>query len=47
MRVDVPGKDCGEVWLHETRMHLVFGCRNCLTEGAFSGPEDQATESEA
>jgi len=35
MRVDVPGKDCGEVWLHDERMHLVFGCQVCLDDGQF------------
>jgi hypothetical protein len=30
MRMDVPGKDCGQVWLNETHMHLEFGCLTCL-----------------
>jgi hypothetical protein len=38
VRMDVPGKDCGEVWLHEEHAHLVFGCRYCLEAGAFGEP---------
>ena len=38
MRTDVPGKDCGDAWLHEFHMHLVFGCRECVEAGAFVEP---------
>jgi hypothetical protein len=39
MRMDVEGKDCGLVWLHEEHMHLVFGCNECLNAGLFGGVE--------
>jgi hypothetical protein len=35
MRMDVAGKDCGEVWLHEEGLFLVFGCNECLAAGLF------------
>lgn len=37
MRMDLVGKDCGIVWIHEERMHLVFGCNECLDAGLFDG----------
>ena len=37
MRMDVDGKDCGLVWLHEERMHLMFGCNECIGAGVFEG----------
>ncbi|HEY7270766.1 MAG TPA: hypothetical protein VH951_13155 [Dehalococcoidia bacterium] len=38
MRMDVEGKDCGRVWLHEENMHLVFGCDSCIDSGNFGAP---------
>jgi hypothetical protein len=35
VRMDVAGKDCGDAWLHEEMLHVVFGCRECITSGAF------------
>jgi hypothetical protein len=29
-RTDVPGKDCGEVWINEDHMALEFACNRCL-----------------
>jgi hypothetical protein len=29
-RNDVPGKDCGEVWVNEQYLALEFACRDCL-----------------
>lgn len=36
MRTDGEGKDCGEAWLHEVRMHIVFGCHACIDADMFS-----------
>lgn len=36
MRTDIAGKDCGDAWLHEVEMHVVFGCRNCLDADLFN-----------
>ncbi len=40
MRVDFAGKDCGEVWLHDARMHLMFGCSQCIEAGRFAAAPD-------
>lgn len=29
-RNDLPGKDCGEVWINEDHMALEFACNTCL-----------------
>jgi hypothetical protein len=29
-RTDLPGKDCGEVWINEDHMALEFACFRCL-----------------
>lgn len=29
-RTDLPGKDCGQVWISEEHLSLEFGCDNCL-----------------
>jgi predicted amidophosphoribosyltransferase len=29
-RVDVPGKDCGKVWINEDHLALEFACDTCL-----------------
>jgi hypothetical protein len=39
MRMDVAGKDCGQVWLHEEHLYLVFGCRVCLEADLFEERE--------
>lgn len=30
LRNDQPGKDCGEVWIHQQYLSLEFGCFPCL-----------------
>ena len=35
VRMDIEGKDCGDAWLHEEMLYVVFGCRECITAGAF------------
>jgi hypothetical protein len=47
VRMDIEGKDCGFVWLHEERMHLVFACNNCLAAGLFPGMEPAQSPSGA
>src|SRR5437868_314612 len=37
-RLDLPGKDCGEVWINEEHFALEFGCNLCLH------PEPEAVE---
>jgi len=29
-RIDVPGKDCGQVWINEEHLSLEFACDRCL-----------------
>lgn len=29
-RTDLPGKDCGDVWINEEHMALEFACNSCL-----------------
>ena len=29
-RMDVPGKDCGEVWINQEFLALEFACATCL-----------------
>jgi hypothetical protein len=29
-RTDLPGKDCGSVWINEEHLALEFACYNCL-----------------
>jgi hypothetical protein len=29
-RTDVPGKDCGSVWINDEHLALEFTCNNCL-----------------
>ena len=29
-RMDLPGKDCGQVWINEDHLALEFACNNCL-----------------
>ena len=31
-RKDMSGKECGEVWLDEERMGLMFRCENCIQD---------------
>jgi hypothetical protein len=36
-RADMPGKDCGEVWINEEHMGLEFACNVCLHPEAEEG----------
>ena len=29
-RTDMPGDDCGQVWIHEEHLSLEFACNTCL-----------------
>ena len=29
-RADLPGEDCGQVWINEDHLGLEFGCNSCL-----------------
>ncbi len=33
-REDLPGKDCGQVWINEEHLGLEFGCQTCLDKSA-------------
>lgn len=33
-RSDIPGKDCGQVWVHEENLSLEFACDLCLSPPA-------------
>lgn len=33
-RIDLPGKDCGQVWINEDHLGLEFGCFTCLRPSA-------------
>ena len=33
-RNDVPGRDCGAVWINEQFLSLEFACQRCLDGGA-------------
>ncbi len=41
-RADLPGKDCGEVWINEDHQALEFACNTCLypEEAAAPGLDD-------
>ncbi|HMO55357.1 MAG TPA: hypothetical protein PJ994_12690, partial [Tepidiformaceae bacterium] len=30
-RADLPGDDCGQVWINEEHLSLQFACNTCLT----------------
>lgn len=32
LRIDVPAKDCGQVWISEELLALQFACNTCLGE---------------
>ncbi len=36
-RNDVPGKDCGDVWINDVSLGLEFGCQTCI-ETVFAQP---------
>lgn len=42
-RVDLPGRDCGQVWINEEHFALEFACNPCLTAHAAPGQVDAAS----
>lgn len=39
-RNDIPGKDCGEVWINEEHLGLEFACNTCLHPEEANGLDD-------
>lgn len=39
-RSDLPGEDCGQVWINEEHLGLEFACRTCLEPEAQGGLDD-------
>src|SRR3954470_10533814 len=39
-RQDLPGKDCGDVWISEESLSLEFGCFTCLHTPVDAGALD-------
>lgn len=39
LRQDVPGKDCGQVWINPQHLGLEFGCNVCLGIGPEPSPQ--------
>lgn len=37
-RADLPGEDCGQVWINEEHLGLEFGCNSCLNPPADPPP---------
>jgi hypothetical protein len=37
-REDVPGEDCGEVWVNEQYLTLEYACHECLGKAAGKEP---------
>jgi hypothetical protein len=49
-RQDLPGKDCGEVWINEEHLGLEFACNTCLhpvEESAVAALDDVLDQDEA
>ena len=49
-RADLPGDDCGQVWINEDHLGLEFGCNSCLKppeETAAGGLDDVLDLAEA
>lgn len=44
-RTDLPGKDCGQVWINEEHMSLEFACDTCLHPAAEAGALDDILDS--
>ena len=45
-RTDLPGKDCGQVWINEDHLALEFACDTCLAPPAAEGSLDDVLDSE-
>ncbi|MGE5595671.1 MAG: hypothetical protein ACM3S1_06490 [Hyphomicrobiales bacterium] len=43
-RQDIPGKDCGEVWISEEHLGLEFACNRCLHPEQFERPLDDVLD---
>lgn len=43
-RNDLPGKDCGEVWINEEHFGLEFACNTCLHPEEAAGSLDDILE---
>ncbi|HMO97199.1 MAG TPA: hypothetical protein PKD27_13875, partial [Tepidiformaceae bacterium] len=39
-RADLPGDDCGQVWINEEHLSLQFACNTCLTPPAPANIDD-------
>lgn len=39
-RSDLPGDDCGQVWINEEHLSLQFACNTCLNPISNLNPED-------
>jgi hypothetical protein len=43
-RSDLPGDDCGQVWINDEFLSLEFGCNTCLTPPAEAGNLDDVLD---
>lgn len=43
-RTDLPGKDCGQVWINEEHLGLEFACDTCLNPPAVGGALDDVLD---
>lgn len=39
-RADMPGDDCGQVWISEEHLSLQFACNTCLNPAANMDPDE-------
>lgn len=46
-RTDLPGKDCGQVWISEEHLSLEFGCDTCLHAAPAEALDDIVDSTEA
>ncbi|MEX0782340.1 MAG: hypothetical protein WD557_06790 [Dehalococcoidia bacterium] len=43
-RMDLPGKDCGQVWINEDHLALEFACNTCLNSAPAPGNLDDVLD---
>jgi hypothetical protein len=43
-RTDLPGKDCGQVWINEDHLALEFACNTCLNPPAAEAALDDVLD---
>jgi hypothetical protein len=43
-RIDLPGRDCGLVWINEDHLALEFACNNCLHPAPPAGSLDDVLD---